>query len=75
VIPYVGAQVAGSILASFSLRLLLGRAARVGATLPAGSASQSLVLEILLSFILMFVVSAVATDTRAVSNTFIHSSI
>lgn len=37
-----------------------------GATVPAGSAIQSLGLELLLTALLMFVITAVATDTRAV---------
>ena len=41
----------------------------MGATVPAGSAWQSLGLEIALTFILMFVIMAVATDVRAVGQT------
>lgn len=64
--PYIGAQVVASICASFSLRLILGPVAKLGATLPAGSEEQSLGLELITSYILMFVVSGVATDTRAI---------
>ncbi|KAK8655636.1 hypothetical protein V6N13_108209 [Hibiscus sabdariffa] len=35
-------------------------------TVPLGSANRSLVLEIIISFLLMFVVSGVATDSRAI---------
>lgn len=59
-------QVAGAIAAAGSLRLLFGSAAQLGATFPAGSAGQSLGLEIVLTAVLMFVIMAVATDTRAV---------
>ena len=38
----------------------------MGATLPSGSPWQSLGLEAILTFILMFVIMAVATDVRAV---------
>ena len=38
----------------------------MGATLPSGSPWQSLGLESVLTFILMFVIMAVATDVRAV---------
>ena len=62
---YWGAQLAGAALASLVLRALLGLVTDMGATVPAGSAEQSLGLEILLTFFLMFVVMAVATDTRA----------
>lgn len=65
---YWTAQLAGAVLASACLRLLLGDVARVGATVPAGSggAWQSFGLEALLTFFLMFVIMAMATDTRAV---------
>lgn len=62
---YIAAQCSGSIMASFMLRWILHPAASEGATLPAGSDVQSFLLEIVITFILMFVVAAVATDTRA----------
>ncbi|XP_057419344.1 probable aquaporin NIP-type [Lotus japonicus] len=64
---YLIAQVLGSILASGTLFLLfdLDENSYFGTT-PAGSHIQSLVFEILTSFLLMFVVSAVATDNRAI---------
>ncbi len=63
---YWGCQVAGAGLAALILRLLFGNVANLGATRPAGSEEQSLLLEVILTFILMFVIMAVATDTRAV---------
>ncbi|HZP25582.1 MAG TPA: MIP family channel protein [Dehalococcoidia bacterium] len=66
VIPYWLAQFTGAIGASFLLRLLFGNVAHLGATLPAGPESDSFVLEIVLTFFLMFVITAVATDARAV---------
>jgi aquaporin NIP len=60
------AQLAGAIAAAGCLRLLLGDVASVGATIPTGSVWQSFALETLLTFFLMFVIMAVATDTRAV---------
>lgn len=62
------AQFAGAILAAVTLRLVVGNVASLGATLPmgAGGAWQSFTLESLLTFFLMFVIMAVATDTRAV---------
>jgi MIP family channel proteins len=70
-VGYWFAQLAGAGLAALVLRLLLGDVAHVGATLPAGNggAWQSFVLEALLTFFLMFVIMAVATDTRAVGQT------
>jgi MIP family channel proteins len=60
------AQLTGAVAAAGCLRLLLGDVASGGATVPAGSAWQSFALEALLTFFLMFVIMAVATDTRAV---------
>jgi glycerol uptake facilitator-like aquaporin len=60
--------VLGALAAIGCLRLLLGDAAHLGATLPAGTggAWQAFGLEVVLTFFLMFVIMAVATDTRAV---------
>ena len=63
---YWAAQAAGAILAALFLRASLGDIAHVGATLPSGSQAQSFVWELLLTFVLMFVIISVATDTRAV---------
>jgi MIP family channel proteins len=62
------AQCAGATLAATVLRLLLGDVAHLGATLPSGRGGvwQAFGLEALLTFFLMFVIMAVATDTRAV---------
>ncbi|MBI3953457.1 MAG: MIP family channel protein [Chloroflexi bacterium] len=62
---YWGAQLGGALVASAGHRVLFGVVADMGATLPAGSAWQSLGLEVALTFILMFVIMAVATDARA----------
>jgi MIP family channel proteins len=63
---YWAAQLAGGISASLVHRALFGDVAHLGATLPLGSASQSLGLEIVLTLLLMVVITSVATDTRAV---------
>ncbi|KAJ7145049.1 hypothetical protein O6H91_15G015400 [Diphasiastrum complanatum] len=63
---YIGAQLLSAIGAAFLLSAIFNPVANIGATIPAGSAAQSFVLEILITYILMFVVSAVATDTRAI---------
>jgi MIP family channel proteins len=59
-------QLAGATLAAVILRALFGDVAQLGTTLPSGGDGQSLVMEIVLTFILMFVIMAVATDDRAV---------
>ena len=63
---YWAAQLAGAVLAAALVRLSLGSDADVGATLPSGSQAQSFVWELILTFFLMFVIMAVATDTRAI---------
>ncbi|GAC1358347.1 MAG: aquaporin [Herpetosiphon sp.] len=63
---YIGGQLLGSVAGALTLRLLFGPAAQLGATLPRQGAAQALGIELLLTAILMFVIIAVATDTRAV---------
>jgi MIP family channel proteins len=63
---YWAAQFVGAIAGAFTLQVIFGPVANLGATLPAGNALQSLILEILLTAVLMFVIISVATDTRAV---------
>jgi aquaporin NIP len=66
VLAYWSAQLAGAVAGAALLRGSLGNIAHVGATLPSGSQGQSFLWEVVLSAILMFVIMAVATDTRAV---------
>lgn len=65
-IPYIIAQVLGAIAASLTLKLLFPANEYLGATLPAGSVLQSFVLELLLTFFLMFVIINVATGSKEV---------
>jgi len=60
------AQLAGAAAGALLLRALFGDVGHVGATLPTGGDGQSLILEIVMTFFLMFVIMAVATDDRAV---------
>jgi len=64
--PYVLSQVLGAVAASLTLKLLFPSNVLLGATLPAGSDMQSFVLEILLTFFLMFVVINMATGSKEV---------
>ncbi len=59
------AQFVGAIAAALCLRLLFGDVGHLGATLPSGPVWQSFILEAVLTFFLMFVIMAVATDIRA----------
>lgn len=63
---YITGQLLGAVAGALTLRAFFGTAGRIGATLPAGSAMQALGVEVLLTAVLMFVITSVATDTRAV---------
>jgi aquaporin NIP len=65
-LAYWSAQFVGAISAAALLRFSLGNIANIGATYPSGSNAQSFLWELVMSAFLMFVVLAVATDTRAV---------
>lgn len=64
VLPYVASQCAGALLASGVLRLLFPQSATLGATLPAGSPFQSLVLEAVMTLILMAVILGISAGGR-----------
>lgn len=63
-LPYIISQLAGALLASLTLKLLFPTNPTLGATLPAGSAIQSFVLELLLTFFLMLVILNVAHGSK-----------
>ncbi len=63
---YCQAQFVGALTGAALLRGSLGNIAHVGATLPSGSQGQSFLWELVMTAFLMFVILAVATDTRAV---------
>jgi MIP family channel proteins len=69
---YIGAQLVGAVLAALATWLTFGGAgargeAKLAATYPAQGVGdlQAFIVEILITFILVFVVMAVATDQRA----------
>ena len=64
VIPYIGCQLVGALLASVTIRLLFPENILLGATLPAGSPWQSFILEIILTGILMYVILSVSTGAK-----------
>jgi len=67
VLPYILAQCSGAVAASYALRAIFGSAGGLGATLPRVSPASAFAIEWLLSFALMFVIMAVATDERVAS--------
>lgn len=61
---YVASQLAGAMVASLLLHALFPAHPTLGATLPSGPPMQSLVLELVMSFLLMFVILAVSTGAK-----------
>lgn len=73
VIPYIVSQFLGALSASELLQLLFGNICDMGSTLPtlpSGSdlISISFMMEFVFTFLLMFVIMSVATDSRAESS-------
>lgn len=64
VLPYVGSQAAGALLASILLRVLFPGNQTLGATMPAGSETQSFVFELILTFFLMLTILSVSTGAK-----------
>jgi aquaporin Z len=64
VLPFVACQLTGAFGASALLRLLFPGDEFLGATLPAGSDWQSLVLEVVLTFFLMLTILNVSTGAK-----------
>lgn len=63
---YIVAQVLASICAAFLLKAIFHPIMGGGVTVPSTGYGQAFLLEFIITFNLMFVVTAVATDTRAV---------
>jgi aquaporin NIP len=64
VLPYLGSQFAGAVLASLCLRFLFPYNEMLGATIPRGAVMQSFLLEVFLTWLLMFVVLSVSTGAK-----------
>ncbi len=64
ILPYLLAQGVGAFLASGLLRLLFLEHPTLGATLPAGPWWQSFILEVVLTFLLMFVILNVSSGAK-----------
>ena len=64
VLPYIASQCVGAVGGCLMLLFLFRRTANLGATVPAGSAMQSFVLEVLLTAILMLVILSVSIGAK-----------
>jgi aquaporin NIP len=61
---YIASQLAGGVIASILLKILFPASRFLGATMPAGTEMQSLILETILTFFLMLVIIHVATGSK-----------
>jgi len=66
VIPYISAQLLGALFASAILYFLFPNHGTQGATIPLNSYGQAFILEVILSFILMFVIIKVSKGSKEV---------
>ncbi len=64
ILPYILSQTAGAFSASLILKFLFPLNQTLGTTLPAGDPMQSFVLEVILGFLLMFVIIHVAKGSK-----------
>ncbi|WP_342045342.1 MIP/aquaporin family protein [Bacillus sp. OTU530] len=67
-ISYIIVQLLGAILASMTTLLLFGNVAKLGATLPIGTESQSFGLEFVLTFFLMIIILGSAVHGKAIKS-------
>ncbi len=63
-LPYIASQLSGALLASLTLKYLFPANEYLGATMPAGNAGQSFILEFILTFFLMLVIINVAKGSK-----------
>jgi MIP family channel proteins len=64
VLPYVASQMLGATAGSLLLRFLFPQDRTLGMTLPAGGVAESFILEVALTFILMWVILSVSTGAQ-----------
>jgi len=63
-VKYLISQVAGAFIASGILLMLFPQSKTLGSTIPSGTDVQSFVIEIILTFFLLFVIAQVATGAK-----------
>jgi len=64
IFPYILSQFLGGVVASSILRFLFSESHALGETIPSVSLMKAFVLEVILTFILMFVIIHVATGSK-----------
>jgi len=63
-LPFILSQLTGALLASLTLKFLFPANQLLGATIPAGSAGQSFIMEFILTFFLMLVIINVSSGSK-----------
>jgi aquaporin NIP len=66
-LPYITAQILGSIAASFSVKCIYHPVNPGIATIPNVGTTEAFFLEFITTFVLLFIITALATDPHAVS--------
>jgi aquaporin NIP len=61
---YIISQLAGALMASFTLKFLFESNQLLGATMPSGTEMQSFIMELILTFFLMLVIINVANGSK-----------
>lgn len=64
ILPYVISQTLGAFIASATLKYLFPENDLLGSTIPSGLPMQSFILEVILTFLLMFVILSVAKGSK-----------
>ena len=64
VLPYILAQSIGAFLASFTLKVMFPADETLGASLPSSSWEQSFIMEVILTFLLMYVILNVSSGAK-----------
>ncbi len=64
VIPYIISQSIGAFLAVFVLRIMFPADETLGASLPSGGWEQSFIMEVILTFLLMYVILNVSSGAK-----------
>lgn len=64
VLPFIGAQLGGAVVASLLLLLMFGQQGTMGGTLPSHTVQQAFIMEVVITMILMFVILGVSTGSR-----------
>jgi len=64
VLPYIIAQSLGAFIASFTLKIMFPLDETLGSSLPSSTWEQSFVMEVILSFLLMYVILNVSSGAK-----------